>query len=270
MDARAQRKARRGLVAQRSAEREAQGRNKKHRSAFRKFRRRVGTVLVETLAPLLHRLLARTWRVEHSGDDGFALFCSDRPWICTMWHGRMLTLMPVKAHCRRGISVLVSPSEDGGLAKRALDKFGYAIVRGSLSKRGARAMREMHEALEQGKQLAITPDGPRGPRHSINIGPAWLARATGAPLLGVGVAVDRAWRLKSWDRMTIPKPFARLHIHYCDPVSVEAGCSDEDLEELSAAMREELIAAERAAYERLGVADDLDEAAPREAERRAS
>ncbi len=259
MDARAQRKARRDLVAQRSAEREAQGRNKKHRSAFRKLRRRLGAALIETLAPWILRALARTWRLQRSGDEGFAKFTGKDPWICATWHGRMLTLMPIREHCRRGISVLVSPSEDGGLAKRALDKFGYTIVRGSLSKRGARAMREMHEVISRSGQLAITPDGPRGPRHSINTGPAWLARATGAPLLGVAVAADRAWRLKSWDRMTIPKPFAKLHIHYLAPVTIGADCSDEELEALSATLREQLIAAERDAFKRLGAPSDLEE-----------
>jgi len=259
MDARAQRKARRELVEQRSAEREARGRNKKHRSAFRKLRRRVGTALIETLAPWILRAIARTWRVERTGDEGLALLKSDRPWICAMWHGRMLTLMPIQHHCRRGIGVLVSPSEDGGLAKRALDKFGYTVVRGSLSKRGARAMREMHEALEQGKPLVITPDGPRGPRHSINVGPAWLARATGAPLLPVSVGVDKAWRLKSWDRMTIPKPFAKLSIHYGDPVHVDASCSDEALEEVSASLRTQMIVAEVKSFARIQAAHDLGE-----------
>ena len=185
MDARARRKERRDLVERRSADRESRGRNKKHVSAFRKFRRKIGAALIESLAPWVLRAIARTWRVERTGEPGQELMKSDRPWICTMWHGRMLTMMPIRLHCRRGLSVLVSPSDDGGLAKRALDKFGYLVVRGSLSKRGARAMREMHEVLEQGGQLVITPDGPRGPRHSINTGAAWLARATGAPILPV-------------------------------------------------------------------------------------
>ena len=259
MDARAQRKARRELVEQRSAEREARGRNKKHRSAFRKLRRRVGTALIETLAPWILRAIARTWRVERTGDEGLALLKSDQPWICAMWHGRMLTLMPIQHHCRRGIGVLVSPSEDGGLAKRALDKFGYTVVRGSLSKRGARAMREMLNALESGAQLGITPDGPRGPRHTMNIGPAWLARATGAPLLTVSVAVDRAWRFRSWDRMTLPKPFARVRIHYGDPVTVASDSTEEELERISQSLRERLLAAEREAFCALGAASDLEE-----------
>ena len=259
MDARALRKARKAVVEQRAQDREARGRNKKHISVFRKLRRRVGAALIETLAPWILRGLSKTWRVEFHGAAGCALMRSDRAFICVSWHGRMLTLMPVEGHCDRGLSVLVSPSADGNLAKRALSKLSYKVFRGSLSRRGARAMREMHEAITQGAQMVITPDGPRGPRHSINIGPAWLARATGAPIVSVGVAVDKAWRLKSWDRMTIPKPFARLRVTYGEPVEVQADLTDEQLEELSAALRVEMITREREAYAAIGVPNDLEE-----------
>ncbi|MCK5943021.1 MAG: hypothetical protein KAI24_13670, partial [Planctomycetes bacterium] len=108
-----------------------------------------------------------------------------------------------------------------------------------------------------GGQLVITPDGPRGPRHSINTGAAWLARATGAPVLPVSVAMSRAWRFNSWDRMAIPKPFARVVLHYGDPVEVDAERSDEDLESLSTSIREGMIAAERQAFASLDVPHDL-------------
>jgi hypothetical protein len=154
--------------------------------------------------------------------------------------------------------VLVSPSDDGSLATRALQRFRYRVVRGSLSRAGARALREMAALLTGGGQLVVTPDGPRGPRHSMNVGIAWLARATGAPILAVGIAVDRAWRLRSWDRFTIPKPFARLRVDYADPVQVPTDASDADLEALAANLREQLRNSESVAFHALGVADDLD------------
>lgn len=245
------------MVAKWTAEREAQGRNKASRSRFRRFRRRLGTVLVESLAPLILWLIARTWRIERTGDAGLELLSSERPWVCTMWHGRMLALMPIKLHCRRNIGVLVSPSDDGGLAKRALNKFGYQVVRGSLSKRGATAMREMHELLAADGQLVITPDGPRGPRHSINTGATWLARATGVPIIPVSTAMSRAWRFKSWDRMCIPKLFARVIVHYGDPVTIDKDTDDATMEAVSEELRTKLIEAERAAFARLKVESDL-------------
>lgn len=257
MDAREQRQARRTVVAKLTAEREAKGRNSVSRSRFRRWRRRLGAVLAEFLAPLVLRLIARTWRIERSGEAGLELFLSERPWVCTTWHGRMLTLMPVKHHRSRNIAVLVSPSDDGGLAKRALNKFGYQIVRGSLSKRGATAMREMHDLLTADSQLVITPDGPRGPRHSINTGAAWLARATGVPIVQISTAMSRAWRFKSWDRMCIPKLFARVIVHYGDPITVDKHADDALLEVVSSELRTKMIASERAAFARLKVESDL-------------
>ena len=224
----------------------------------RRWRRAIGSWLLTLLAPLLLRALALTWRVQRRGERGFALLRSDRPWVVAMWHGRMLTLMPLRWHCGRDIGVLVSPSDDGALAKQALERFRYRIVRGSLSRAGARALREMHELLAAQGQLVVTPDGPRGPRHCINVGIAWLARGSGSPILPVGVAVDRAWRLRSWDRFTIPKPFARLCVVYGDPVEVGADATDTELEVVAARVRDELLAQERAAFATLGVADDLD------------
>ncbi|MCB9877512.1 MAG: lysophospholipid acyltransferase family protein [Planctomycetes bacterium] len=256
MDPRAERQARRALVAQRAAEREAQGRNTTMLVRFRRIRRRLGALLLETLAPWLVRALAATWRVERIDLGGQRCFDGDGPWIVLMWHGRMLPAMPLRPHRARRIGVLVSPSDDGGLAMRALRHFGYVVVRGSLSRRGARALREMHELLAGGGKLVVTPDGPRGPRHSCNVGPAWLARETGAPLLLLGLAADRVWRLKSWDAFVIPKPFARVAAVYSGPIEVPADADDATLERLSAEAREALLAAERAGFEALRVTPD--------------
>lgn len=260
VDAREQRTARRELVAKRAAEREAAGRNTKRLSRFRTLRRRIGRVLVESLAPLILRMLAWTWRIERTGDAGLTRFRSDLPWITVLWHGRMLAMMPIKPHYGRNIGVLVSPSDDGGLAKIALKKFGCQIVRGSLSRRGASAMREMLALLRSKQQLVLTPDGPRGPRHGINTGAAWLARATGTPIIPLSVGVSRAWYFRSWDRMCIPKPFARLIVHYGDPMHIDEQTTDAALEMQSSELRERLIAAEQAAFARLGVVSDFEEA----------
>jgi lysophospholipid acyltransferase (LPLAT)-like uncharacterized protein len=259
MDPRSERQARRAAAARRDAERTARGRNDTALVRWRRQRRRVGGWLLAALAPLLLRLLAATWRVERLGEAGRELFDGDGPWIVVMWHGRMLPLLPLRGHRHRGLSVLVSPSDDGSLAAKLLQRFGNTIVRGSLSRGGARALREMRERLGSGERLVVTPDGPRGPRHGINAGAAWLARATAAPLVPLGVAVDRAWHLSSWDRFTIPKPFARLVVVYGDPVSLPADADDATVEARSRLLRERLLAAERRGFARLGVAHDLDD-----------
>ncbi|MFK7742098.1 MAG: lysophospholipid acyltransferase family protein [Planctomycetota bacterium] len=254
--ARAERAARRAVVARRTDERQAQGRNQKHLVGFRRLRRRMGSAVAEGLAPRTLAAIAKTWRVHRTGAAGLELLRADAPLILSLWHGRMLTLMPMRDHARRGFEVLVSPSGDGSLAKQALDAFGYRVIRGSLSRGGARAMREMQAAIQAGGRLVITPDGPRGPRHSVNVGPIWLARATGAPVVSISVAMSRAWRFRSWDRMCVPKPFAKLAVHYSDPITVAPDASDASLERIAEQMRAQMIASERAAFETLDVPHD--------------
>lgn len=258
MDPRALRQSRREAIARRDAERAIQGRNAARLQRWRRFRRRVGNWVLDMMAPTIVRLLALTWRVQRTGDRGLDLLTSDRPWIIAMWHGRMLCLMPLRRHKGRGIHVLVSPSDDGSLAAKALRSFRYRVIRGSLSRGGASALRTMRDLLASGGQLAVTPDGPRGPRHAMNVGTAWLARASGSPVLPIGVAVDRAWRLRSWDRFTIPKPFARLVVSYGDPMPVAAEATDEALETIAAELRARTIALEHEAFARLGIGHDLE------------
>lgn len=258
MDARTQRRQRREALAHRDALRTAQGRNVPRLQRWRRCRRRIGGWLLELLAPAIVRLLALTWRVQRTGERGRELLASDRPWIVAMWHGRMLCLMPMHLHANRGIHVLVSPSDDGSLALRALRSFGFRAIRGSLHRGGTEALRTMHQLMSNGGQLVVTPDGPRGPRHTMNVGPAWLARAAAVPILPVGVAVDRAWRLRSWDRFTIPKPFARMVVSYGDPVTLTTDAGDAELEHVSAQLRQCIVQQETRGFAQLGIACDHD------------
>ena len=258
MVARSQRTARRHQQSDRTTARQAAGRNQSDLVRMRRWRRAIGSWLLTLLAPLLLRALAMTWRVQRRGELGLRLLRSTEPWIISLWHGRMLALMPLRWHRSRQLGVLVSPSDDGALAKQALEHFRYRIVRGSLNRGGARALREMRQLLAARGQLVVTPDGPRGPRHGMNVGVAWLARSSGAPILPIGVAVDRAWRLRSWDRFTIPKPFARLCVVYGDPIAVAADATDAAVETTAQRLREVLLAQEVAAFEALGCTDDLD------------
>ena len=171
-----------------------------------------------------------------------------------LWHGRMLLGMP--HHRGADYHVLVSPSDDGEIAKQFLVASGYAILRGSTNKAPARAMRAMLGVLQEGGAVVITPDGPRGPRHSVNPGLAWLSRATGYPIVPCGFGTDRAWRAKSWDRLTIPKPRARVAICYGDPLLVPREASEAELDAATQTLRERLIGAELACCQALGVEPD--------------
>jgi hypothetical protein len=220
------------------------------RRRLRIVRRRIGAAVLPVLAPATLRALAKSWRVEVLGAEQRDQAFAGPGMLATLWHGRML--LPLPAHRDQGLCVLVSPSDDGALITSLLARFGYRTIRGSSNKNPARAIREMLDGLRGGGRIVITPDGPRGPRHSVNPGPAWMARETGFPILPLGCAADRSWHLKSWDRFTIPKLGARVALAYGQPLRVPSGASDAELAQATEEMKRRLLAAEEQAFRHLG------------------
>ena len=167
------------------------------------------------------RLLARTWRVTREGEEQLnALRATGRPMVIVLWHGELLPIL--WAHRDQGISVLISTHADGEIIARICESLGCRTVRGSSSRGGVRALLELVHELEQGHDVAITPDGPRGPRREFAPGAVVAAMRAGAPIIAFGAVVDRAWRLGSWDRFVVPKPFARVRVRYSAAARVTA------------------------------------------------
>ena len=220
---------------------------------FKAARRKVAGAFLSTLGPSVLRRLAHTWRLEVLGLEHMRAL-GDAGCMIAIWHGRML--LGIEYYRGRRFNVLVSPSADGSLSKRMLDRFGYRVIRGSTSRGGARALRVMLGVLDAGEFLVITPDGPRGPRHGMNHGLAWMARATGYPIIPLGMATDRAWHANSWDDFTIPKPRARVVLWHAEPVRVSRDGGEEELERATETIRERLLDAETRAFERLGTEPD--------------
>jgi lysophospholipid acyltransferase (LPLAT)-like uncharacterized protein len=137
-----------------------------------------------------------------------------------LWHGDMLPLLYL--HRGEGVSVLISEHRDGEMIARVAESLGFRTVRGSTSRGAARALASMVRELKSGHDVAVTPDGPRGPAGSFAPGALIAAQRAGAPVIAVGVSARRAWRLSSWDRFLIPKPFARVSVAYSEPVQVDA------------------------------------------------
>ncbi len=165
------------------------------------------------------RALASTWRVREVGRDGWnARRAAGQGTVVALWHGQMLTML--SHHRDLGIAILISEHQDGEIIARIAHTFGCATVRGSTSRGGARALLALAGALKQGTDVAVTPDGPRGPRHSFAPGALVAAQRAGVPVVGMAAHVDRAWRLKSWDQFEIPKPFARITVAYTAPFAV--------------------------------------------------
>jgi len=165
----------------------------------------------------LVRLLSATWRIRRERAEIFdSFFVRGEPAVFTIWHGQMLPMLV--AHRNRGVAVLISEHQDGEIIAQIAERFGFRTVRGSSSRGASRALVELSRVLERGQSVAITPDGPRGPSRSFAPGALIAAQRSGAPVVPVGMSVSRAWRLKSWDRFVVPKPFARITVAYGDPV----------------------------------------------------
>jgi lysophospholipid acyltransferase (LPLAT)-like uncharacterized protein len=171
------------------------------------------------LGPWLIRTLARTWRVRVVNDTGWrARRAGGQSFVFTLWHGELLPILA--QHRNQGIMILISEHRDGEVIAQIAQRLGCRTVRGSTSRGAARALLAMTRALEAGNEIAVTPDGPRGPRHHFAPGALVAAHRAGAPVVGIGIMASRAWRLKSWDAFMIPKPFARVTVTYSDPTFV--------------------------------------------------
>jgi len=194
--------------------------------------------------------MARTWRTDVLGAEHLESTARHPGRLLALWHGRML--VPFHHHRGAGMCVLVSPSDDGSLVTSLLERFGQRVVRGSSNKASARALRALLGELRGGGTVVITPDGPRGPRHSMNPGLAWLARATGFPVLPCGFVCDRAWSLRSWDRFTIPKPGARLALVYGEPLGVAPQSGEDELARATEEIKRRMLEAETRGLRHLG------------------
>ena len=178
----------------------------------------------------LIRVLSRTWRIRVSGLEGLeAERRAGRPVILAFWHGQMLPLLAV--HQDEGISVLISSHRDGEIIAQITQRFGCRNVRGSSSRGAGRALLGIIRELEAGHDVAVTPDGPRGPARSFAPGALIAAQRTGSAIVPMAAHAERAWRLRSWDRFMIPKPFARVTVVHGPPMRVQCETARDAAEE---------------------------------------
>jgi lysophospholipid acyltransferase (LPLAT)-like uncharacterized protein len=175
-------------------------------------------------------MLARTWRIRVvNGDYVRDLRRAGHTFIFALWHGQLLPLL--WHHREEGVLVLISEHRDGELVARAAQSLGYGLIRGSSTRGAERALISLVRELQAGHEVAITPDGPRGPAATFASGALVAAQRSGSFILPVAASADRAWRLRSWDRFMIPKPFARVTVAYGAPAKVLAKTSRAAAEE---------------------------------------
>jgi lysophospholipid acyltransferase (LPLAT)-like uncharacterized protein len=178
--------------------------------------------LTARLVWLVVVLLGSTLRPRWSGAERFRELVRARgPAVLAVWHHQLFlaSWLIWSQGVRRGLPVvvLISRSRDGTLGTLVGNLLGADVARGSTSRGGGPALRQLVRALGGGRTVLVIPDGPRGPALTLKPGVIALAELAAAPVVALGLGVDRGWRLRSWDRMVIPKPFARLHVHVGQP-----------------------------------------------------
>ena len=183
------------------------------------------------------RVLTRTLRFEVvAGREHLEeLQKSPRPVLVTMWHNRLVLSIGFvldELHAKGlEITVLASQSRDGELVSRIAHPWGLHTVRGSATRGGLQAIRALYRTIKQrGTSPVVMPDGPHGPLYQFKLGVLVLSQMSQAPLLPLGFAAARYWRIKSWDRIIIPRPFSRVTVAIGAPQAATRGLSAEELE----------------------------------------
>ncbi len=170
----------------------------------------------------LYRLWARTLRLQVEDPNGVVALVRDRPVIFAIWHNRLLMLPRVfdPSFPTRQSYGLISASGDGDLIASFIERSGYGTIRGSSSRKGVIALRQLVDTLAADGNVLVTPDGPRGPVYQVSQGVVFLAQKSGAPVVPIHMEYSRCWRLKSWDRFVVPWPFATLRAIFGPPITI--------------------------------------------------
>lgn len=173
------------------------------------------------------RLLAFTIRIEDL-PKGFTGKTKNLHAIYVSWHCMML----IPAYLGKGsnIQVLISQHSDGEYIAQVIKRFGFGVIRGSTTRGGMRAVKALVDKAKAGYPLAITPDGPRGPRFVVQAGSVYLGKKTQLPIIPAVIGLSSYWELPSWDRFRIPKPFSRALIMYGDPIHIPPNSGEEEME----------------------------------------
>jgi lysophospholipid acyltransferase (LPLAT)-like uncharacterized protein len=193
-------------------------------------RERLAVAALVAAGRLALRLLGPTLRLTEAHRDVVErLWAAGDPVIYTAWHGRML-MFPYFYGRHRPVHVLASRSRDGELVSRLARAFGFRVVRGSTSRGASAALRELARLLHEGAEVALVPDGPRGPRRIAQPGTVLLAKLGRAPIVPLGLGASRATVLDTWDAFLVPHPFARVAVVFGEPLSVPPDADRERLE----------------------------------------
>jgi len=197
--------------------------------------------LVGVLGSIVIRFLFSTMSIKEI-PDGYSqnLERQGKRAIYAFWHAHML--LPAYVGRQRNVKVLISQHRDGEYIAQIVQRLGYSVARGSTTRGGAKALLKMIKKIkEESISLAITPDGPKGPRFVAQSGAILLGQKTQYPIIPVMICLAKYWELPSWDRFCIPKPFSKARIFYGNPIMVPPRLEKSDVEEYRVSLERALV-----------------------------
>jgi lysophospholipid acyltransferase (LPLAT)-like uncharacterized protein len=206
---------------------------------LKKSKDNLALFLVSLIGPILIFLLGKTLRIKWIGEKNLDPIRENGGRVLyAFWHGRMLILS--YSHRWQKIHVLISQHRDGELIARIIERLGFVSVRGSTTRGGSKALFEMAKKGMSGYDIAITPDGPRGPKFKVQLGAIYIAQRSEVPIIPISNSAKRRWTLSSWDGFLIPKPFSKSVIIIGEPIYVSLEATPQQLEEKRRELEESL------------------------------
>lgn len=186
--------------------------------------------LTSWIGPILIYLLGMTLKIEWVGKENLnSIKKEKKSVIYAFWHGRMLIF--TYSHRKQKIHVLISQHRDGEYIARIIHRLGFVSVRGSTTRGGPKAIFEICEKTASGHDVAITPDGPKGPGFEVHPGIILIAQRSGMPIVPITNSARHRWNLSTWDSFLIPQPFSKAVIMLGKPMYVSSESTSEELEE---------------------------------------
>lgn len=219
----------------------------------------LGLWLTALLIRLIVGSIGTTCRVEmvQGGERLEEIAAGRRPVIFALWHNRAFYFAHFfrRRLLSRGfpLAALSSRSRDGELGAKLGRMWGADVIRGSTSRGGTEGLRRLYRTVRRGESCALLPDGPRGPVYEVKSGAIVLAQMTGAPIIPMAWAADRCWRIRSWDRMIIPRPFARVAVAVGEPLAVPRELAGDTMDREAGRLKRALDELVTQVEERVGV-----------------
>jgi len=209
------------------------------RNWLRQIKDKLLLFLASWIGPILIYILGMTLKIEWVGEENLDILRKEKKSVIyAFWHGRMLIF--TFSHRKQKIHVLISQHRDGEFIARIIRNLGFVTVRGSTTRGGSKAIFEICERTASGFDVAITPDGPRGPGFQVHPGIMYVAQRSGMSIVPITNSAKNRWNLSSWDRFLIPKPFSKAVIMLGKPIYVPAESTQQELEEIRSDLERQL------------------------------